>query len=163
MIGYGRKSPEVTRALQAAEQILPSSGDLQDLLDNLSESRGRPLRVLTAALESKISGLLISTDRADYIAASEQASPERLAAIVCHEVAHTLLGHDHSKPVGQELVDSGLLRGIDSRLADSVIATRQAYAHTDEADAETVATYVSIELRRRVMRGGNTFFDERWR
>src|SRR5699024_11095295 len=48
MIGYGRKSPEVTRALRAAEEILPSSGDLQDLLDNLSESRGRPLRVLTA-------------------------------------------------------------------------------------------------------------------
>ncbi|WP_341855735.1 hypothetical protein [Brachybacterium sp. GPGPB12] len=114
-------------------------------------------------MESALSGLLISTEQADYIAVAEKASPERLAAIVCHEIAHALLGHDHEGSLGQELLETGLLSGLDARLADSVVAARQAYAQTAETDAETVATHISIELRRRLMRGGHTYYDERWR
>lgn len=159
----GRYSRQVRAALREADEIMPRSGDISDLLSAMSELRGREMRLLHAPLESTLSGLLISTEQADYIAVAEGASPERLAAIVCHEVAHALLGHDHEGSLGQELLESGLLSGLDARLADSVVAARQAYAHTAETDAETVATHISIELRRRLMRGGHTYYDERWR
>lgn len=158
-----RNSPQVREALKKADKIVPPGGDIDGLLEAMSTFRGRTMMLLSAPLGNSVSGLLISTDHADYIAVSEEASPERLAAIVCHEVAHALLGHDHEGSVGKELVSSGLLNGIDASLADSVVAARQAYAHTAETDAETVATYLSIELRRRLMRGGHTYYDERWR
>lgn len=158
-----RRSQRVKMALQKADVIMPPSGDLTDLLDAISKERGRPMTLLHATLDTTLSGLLISTEQADYVAVSDGASPERLAAIVCHEVAHALLGHEHEGSLGRELAESGLLNGIDSKLADSIVAARRAYAHADEADAETVATYISIELRRRVLRGGHTFYDELWR
>lgn len=121
------------------------------------------MRLLVESLEESVSGMFFSTDQGDYIAISENASPERKCAVVCHEIAHALLGHEHEDSLGKSLVESGLLGGIPSELADAVVAVRQAYAHTAEADAEIVATYMSIELRRRVMRGGHTYYDDRWR
>ena len=40
------------------------------------------------------SGLWISTPAADYIVCAASATPTRRAAIVCHELAHMLLGHE---------------------------------------------------------------------
>ncbi len=163
MFRRGKHSPQVREAIRAAEAILPLSGEVDDLLDRLSETRGRPMTLLLAPLEQAVSGVLISTDHADYIAVSDQASPERKCAIVCHEIAHALLGHDDARPLSKSLIDSGLLRGIDPALVHAVVACRHAYAHTTETDAETVATYISVELRRRVMRGGHTYYDVLWR
>lgn len=164
MFGWRAKnSGEVKDAIRFAERILPSSGEVEDLLANLSEVRGRPMILLSAPLDQSVSGVLICTKQADYIGVSEHASPERTCAIICHEVAHALLGHDHADSLSKSLIDTGLLNGIDPKLVDAVVAGRQAYAHTSEADAETVATHISVELRRRVMRGGHTYYDELWR
>lgn len=163
MFDRTRHSPEVRKAMRAAMEIMPSSGDVQDLLTSLSRARERNITILSAPLDSAISGLLISTEQADYIAVSDGASPERFVAIVCHEVAHALLGHDHSHAIGEEILETGLLQIVNPELAGSAVAARRAYAHTDESEAEVVATYLSVELRRRVMRGGHTFYDERWR
>ena len=141
---------------------MPTSGDVYDLLTEISASRGRPMHLLVAPLGSSVSGLLVSTNHADYVVVAEGSSPERQCAIVCHEVAHSLLGHSHDDPPGSSLVDSGLLQGVDPKLARDVVAARHAYAHTQETDAEIVATYISIKLRRRVMRGGHTYYDDLW-
>ena len=141
---------------------MPASGGVEDLLAAMSTARGRTMQLLVAPLDSTISGLLVSTDQADYVVAAEGSSPERQCAIVCHEVAHALLGHSHDESPGSTLIESGLLQGVDPRLARDVVAARHAYAHTRETDAETVATYISIKLRRRVMRGGHTYYDELW-
>lgn len=124
--------------------------------------RGRPVRLLIEPLPESISGALLSTETADYIAVAQGASPERKVAVVCHEVAHALLGHDHQGSASSNLVDAGLLRGLSPELIKSVVAGRQAYASTVEADAELVATHISVQLRKRVMRGGHTHFDDRW-
>lgn len=150
-------------AIQAAEKLMPLSGDVEDLLAAVSESRGRPMTMIVAPLASSVSGVLISTEQADYVAVSTDASPERQCAIVCHEVAHALLGHGQDHSLGSSLVQTGLLQGLDPELVRSVVAARQAYEETAETDAETVATYISVGLRRRVMRGGHTYYDERWR
>lgn len=162
MLRRGRNSRQVREALRTAETMMPPSGDAEDLLAALSKARRRTMTLLVAPLMSSVSGLLISTDQADYVVVSEGASPERLCAIVCHEVAHTLLGHDHSDSLSSDLLESGLLKGLDAGLAKSVVAARNAYDHTSEADAETVATYISAELRRRVMRGGHTYYNDLW-
>lgn len=162
MLGRSRYSAEVTEAIRQAEEIIPYSGETDDLLVRLSEARGRPIRLLVSPLSEAVSGVLISTEKADYIAVSEGASPERQVAIVCHEVAHVLLGHDHQGSLTSSLVDTGLLSGLDPKLVSAVVAGRQAHAETVEIDAELVATYISVELRKRIMRGGHTHFDDRW-
>lgn len=163
MFHRGKHPQQVKEAIRAAEAMLPESGEVEGLLDRLSQDRGRPMTLLVAPLASAVSGILISTEKADYVAVSEGASPERQCAIVCHEIAHALLGHDEDRPLSESLLESGLLRGLDPSLIHSVVAARHAYAHSSETDAEIVATYISVELRRRVMRGGHTYYDELWR
>lgn len=163
MLRRRKQSQHVTAAIRSLEAVLPPSGEIHDLLERVSEHRGRPMTLLKVPLDRTVSGALISTATADYIAVSQDTSPERECAIVCHEVAHALLGHDHQQSLSGSLTQTGLLNGIDQSLAESVVAGRQAYAHTTEADAETVATYLAVELRRRIMRGGFSHFDDRWR
>lgn len=157
-----RYSKQVRDAIRTADAMIPLSGDVEDLLDNLSRKRGREMTILTAPLTSPVSGLLIATGKADYVVVGDEASPERQVAIVCHEVAHLLLGHDDKESLSSGLIESGLLQGLNPELVRSVVAGRHAYAHTVELDAETVATHISIQLRRRVMRGGHTYYDELW-
>lgn len=157
-----RYSKQVSDAIRTADAMIPLSGDVEDLLDNLSRTRDREITILTAPLTSPVSGLLIATGKADYVVVGDEASPERQVAIVCHEVAHLLLGHDDKESLGSGLIESGLLQGLSPELVRSVVAGRHAYAHTTELDAETVATHISIQLRRRVMRGGHTYYDELW-
>lgn len=157
-----RFSMQVRDAIRMADSMMPLSGDVEDLLTNLSRTRDRRISILTAPLASPLSGLLIATGKADYVVVGDEASPERQVAIVCHEVAHLLLGHDDNQSLSAGLIESGLLQGLNPELVRSVIAGRQAYAHTTELDAETVATHISIQLRRRVMRGGHTYYDELW-
>ncbi len=154
--------PHLRPALKAAEELLPASGEVADLLENLSLNRGRPLTLLTEDLGSARSGLLISTEAADYIVVSSSTSPERTAAIVCHEVAHALLGHAHTADLADSLMDSGLVTGLDEDLVRSVVAARDTYEKGSESDAELLGTHLSFLLRERVLRGGHTFFDERW-
>ena len=162
MLRRGNYSQDVKAAIRSAEGILPASGEVEDMLDHLSARRGRPIRLLVEPLPEAVSGVLMSTPRADYVAVSKEASPERQVSVVCHEIAHVLLGHDHPDSLASSLVETGLLSGLNPELVKSVVAGRQAYATTVEEDAELVATYVSVELRKRVMRGGNTHFDEHW-
>lgn len=157
-----RYSKQVQDAIRTANALTPLSGDVANLLDNLSAMRGRSITILSAPLASPLSGLLISTNKTDYVVVGEEASPERQVAIVCHEVAHLLLGHDRQDSLSAGLIESGLLQGLNPELVRSVVAGRHAYAHTTELDAETVATHISIQLRRRVMRGGHTYYDELW-
>ncbi|GAB3930675.1 hypothetical protein GCM10011575_47380 [Microlunatus endophyticus] len=159
----GRYPAHVKSALRRAETVLPRSGSIDEMLALLSAIRGRPISLLTEDLNQSVSGLLLSTDQADYIAVPAKASPERLCAIVCHEVAHALLGHDHSKPLIRSLMDSGLLPGINEDFARSIVAARYVYMDPSEVDAEIVATFLAKELRRRVLRGGDTFYEDRWR
>lgn len=161
----GRYPARTKAAIRAAEDLVPPSGLVDELLERFAERRGRPITVLEADFDASVSGMLIATQRADYIAVPSGASPERRSAIVCHEVAHMLLGHDHDdkRPLSQTLADSGLLAGIDAELAGSVVAARCSYMHPDEVDAEVIATYLAAELGRRVMRGGDTYYDARWR
>ncbi|GAA1491492.1 hypothetical protein [Brachybacterium sacelli] len=157
-----RFSMQVRDAIRMADSMMPLSGDVEDLLTNLSRTRDRRISILTAPLTSPLSGLLIATGKADYVVVGDEASPERQVAIVCHEVAHLLLGHDDNQPLSSGLIESGLLQGLNPDLVRSVVAGRHAYAHATELDAETVATHISIQLRRRVMRGGHTYYDELW-
>lgn len=157
-----RYSKQVRDAIRTADAMIPLSGDVEDLLDNLSRKRDREMTILTAPLTSPVSGLLIATEKADYVVVGDEASPERQVAIVCHEVAHLLLGHDDKESLSSGLIESGLLQRLNPELVRSVVAGRHAYAHTVELDAETVATHISIQLRRRVMRGGHTYYDELW-
>src|SRR5699024_12785376 len=91
MLRRGRYTRQVRDALRSAEEIMPASGDVEDLLSAMSTARDRTMQLLVAPLGSAISGLLVSTGLTDYVVVAEGSSPERQCAIICHEVAHALL------------------------------------------------------------------------
>lgn len=145
-----------------ARQILPASGELDDLVAAFAELRQRPVHLMPAALgDGAISGLWVSTDRNDYIVYPHTASPERQCAIVCHEIGHALLGHEKLN-LADVLIDSGAFAGLSPDLVKATLAARHGYDRPEERDAELVGTHLANELRFRLDRGGDRFSDERW-
>jgi len=87
------------------------------------------------------SGLWIGTSSGDYIVCSADTTPTRRAAIVCHELAHVLLGHE------PEVGDLEAAQAVVQLLApdvDPLVAarfmTRHGYEGPAEEDAEAAAT-----------------------
>lgn len=159
---FGTRNIDRRRALSLVEAILPPSGELEDLVTNFAAHRGCPVHVLPLDLgPASLSGLWISTDDSDYIAYARNASPERACAIVCHEIGHALLGHQHLDLADQVLA-SGHFTALSPDLVRATLAARHGYATPEEQDAELVGTHLSAGLRRRLERGGNLYTDERW-
>ena len=144
------KARTLRRSAASAQRFIPASGDLTEFVEALARSRGRPTVLLGVAFDAEApSGVWIVTDKRDYIAYPNDASAARKAAIVCHEVAHMLLGHD--PPPGTE----GLLSlaasaapTLDPAVAIRLLA-RHCYASEQEADAEGLGTRLAAELARR--------------
>jgi hypothetical protein len=87
------------------------------------------------------SGLWISTPAADYIVCAAAATPTRRAAILCHELAHMVLGHE------PEVGDAEAVQAVAQVLAPDVdpsvvsrFLSRHRYEASVEGDAEAVAT-----------------------
>lgn len=87
------------------------------------------------------SGLWIATGDRDYIVTPENASPARHNAIVCHELAHMLLGHEGS--LGMHA--ASIAPGIDPAVAARFLG-RHAYDNELEHSAETLGTQLAAEV-----------------
>ena len=128
--------------IELGERLLPTSGDIDGFVDAVSGHRRRPLRVMDYPLDpAGPSGLWISTPAADYIVCAASATPTRRAAIVCHELAHMLLGHEPE--VGQAEAVQAVAQILAPDVDPSVVSrflTRHRYEASAERDAEAVAT-----------------------
>ena len=138
------------RSAASARRLIPASGDLTGFVDAVARSRGRPIVLLGAAFEADApSGVWIVTELRDYIGYPSDAPAARRAAIVCHEVAHMLLGHDPPAGTGGlASLAAAAAPTLDPDVAARFLA-RHGYAGGEEADAEGLGTWLAAELARR--------------
>ncbi len=144
-MSFRRSSPAQRHRAQAialGERLMPADGSIDGFVAAVAAHRIRPVRVIGYPLDTAgPSGFWIGTSAGDYVVFSADATPTRRAAIVCHELAHMLLGHEPE--VGDtealSLVATILAPDVDASVAARFL-TRHGYAGTAEEDAEAAAT-----------------------
>jgi hypothetical protein len=140
---------EARRARSRALRLVPANGAIDDLVAAVGQERGRPLSLLAAELGPMApTGMWVATDHADYIVYPADASSAERAAVICHELAHMLLGH---QPEAQMDRVSQMARTVAPSIDPDVarrILQRHGYAEQVEADAERLATVLVTKLAR---------------
>lgn len=132
-------------AVRLAKRLMPADGDLSGLLANLARHRGRGIHVLTQEFGGQpTSGLWLATERADYLVVDGPTTPSRHAAIICHEVAHILLGHEAQEGAPSSSLPLLAAPDLSPELVARAMA-RHSYADEIEADAEQTATLIGAE------------------
>lgn len=125
---------------------MPADGDLAGFLERLGKHRGRPIRILPQKLGGgrPTSGFWLPAEHADYLVVDQPTTPSRRNAIVCHEVAHMLLGHEPDTA-------SGAIAAAAPDLSPELVTRalgRHGYATDDEAEAEQLGTLIGAEQLR---------------
>lgn len=124
-------------------EMLPVDGDLAGLVTSIAAARGRPIIVTRLPLPPGISGLWDerSATRDVVVIDDVPMAPSRYAAVLCHELAHIVLGHHGvvEVPAGPTL--SGT---VDAAIAQRFLK-RCAYDDQMERDAENLATALTRE------------------
>ncbi len=140
-----------TRVIALGQRLLPRDGDIDGFVSAVAAYRGRAMRVLNYPLDAAgPSGLWIGTSSGDYIVCSADTTPTRRAAIVCHELAHMLLGHEPEvgDAAAAQAVARVLAPDVDPLVAARFLA-RHGYEGPAEEDAEAAATaFVTVAANR---------------
>ncbi|MFJ9605970.1 ParH-like protein [Kitasatospora sp. NPDC101176] len=128
------------RCRRVAERLeLPSPFDATVLLERLARRRGRPISLLpVAARAGTPCGLLVSTRETDYILYTADTSALHRRHILVHEIAHLLLEHAGSAPLGPV---SALLPHLSPALVQRVLG-RTCYDEPQEREAELLASLI---------------------
>lgn len=144
--GY-REGRELRRAVRRGTQLLPASGTADDFVEALARRRSREVRILETNLGGNSpSGAWIPTSQRDYFLVPAGASPTRRRAVLCHEAAHVLLGHD---PALHASLTPALLQALAPTLqltTSSRLIQRTGYSDRQEAAAERVATLLAASF-----------------
>lgn len=133
-----------------ADDFMPTSGAVDDLVGEISAKRTRPIRVTAEDLgPSEPSGLWIATEQTDWIVVPAGIGSAQRRAIICHELAHILLEHvPLGSPEAVEELVSLVAPHIDPEVARRFL-TRFSYADDLEAEAEELGTVLVTKLAQR--------------
>lgn len=127
--------------------LVPVSGDLDELVGRVAGSRTRPITLVAIHLPKDApSGLWVATGAQDYIIYPDNADSQWKSGIVCHEIAHMLLGHDPQP--GTSSLGALVARAapsIDPQVAVRFLR-RHGYGDAAEADAEYLGTRLAARL-----------------
>ncbi|MFJ5548076.1 ParH-like protein [Streptomyces sp. NPDC093225] len=121
---------------------LPEPFALEPLAAALSERLGRPVEFLALPAGAfGTCGVLVSTDRADYIGYPSDTTALHQRHIVLHEVGHLLGGHRQTGPVADTTTVRALVPHLSDELVHRVLG-RGAYTDAQEQEAELIASMV---------------------
>ncbi|MEV0191156.1 ParH-like protein [Kitasatospora purpeofusca] len=128
---------------------LPEPFDIRALTDSLARLRGRPIELvpLSGPAHSPC-GVLVSTDRADYIGYAVDTTALHQQHIVLHEIGHLLCRHTGDGAGFGESVRETLTPRLSGELVHRVLG-RSAYTQWQEQEAELVASLVLHRVLRR--------------
>ena len=144
---------EVTDPLQPLLALLPDPWSADEFVHRVAEHRGRPIQLLTYPLSSDDpTGFWLSTADTDYIVIPETAGGSRRDAIIGHELAHIVLGHD---PLPAN--DTAGLAAVAPSSSPELVGRflpRQGYGADIEREAETLATRLIAYVNARTTDAG---------
>ena len=127
-------------AAMIRELQVPVPFDLGQFVAGLERQRGRPIRLRSFSFgPGGLCGLWIGTADADYIYHEASTTPFHTTHIAVHEIAHMLLGHQHTAAWDQLI---SLLAPDVDRVLIRLILGRSAYSTAEERDAETLASLI---------------------
>jgi hypothetical protein len=127
---------------------LPVPFDVQVLVDSLAARRGRPIELVPlSGTRHSACGVLVSTDRADYIGYPVATTVLHQQHIVLHEIGHLLCEHSGRSGTADDVARS-LTPQLSHELVSRVLG-RTAYDEHEEQEAELIA---SLALQRAVHR-----------
>lgn len=144
------------RAREVVDAVtLPEPFDAEAFVGSLAAGRGRPIELMpVSAPEGAPCGLLMSTERADYILYPTTTTALHRQHILLHEVGHLLCGH--TGPDGGAdgvAIDAAAGRQLMPNLSPELVRRvlgRTTYTEVEEREAELVASL----LAQRVVRPG---------
>jgi hypothetical protein len=119
---------------------MPVPFDLSQFVAVLQRQRHRPIRLRSFSSWAGIPcGLWIGTADADYIYHQTGTTTFHATHIVMHELAHMLLGHQHTAAWDQLI---GLLAPDVDQALIQLILGRSTYGTAEEREAETLASFI---------------------
>lgn len=120
---------------------LPDPFDVTEFIDSLAQTRGRPIELIPVSSRLDVPcGVLVTTDRADYILYATDTTPLHQQHILLHEAAHVICGHYKTAPAASAATRL-LLPGLSPALVKRVLG-RTAYTEPQEQEAELVASLI---------------------
>lgn len=140
---------------------LPNPFDVEEFISSLARKRGRPIDLVPVTARPNLPcGLVITTDRADWILYRADTTAVHRQHILLHEAAHLVCGHAEDAGAGVG-ADAAAAAALMPHLSDDLIRSvlgRTVYGEPDEREAELVA---SLILQRAQRRGRRTAGAER--
>lgn len=132
------------------QKLVPATGDLDEFVTRVAGRRDRPITLLPVVVENdQPFGVWIATANRDYIAYPAATSRISRSAVVCHELAHMLLGHaPQPGSAASSSLASSLATSIDPSIAARFLR-RHHYADVQEDAAEWLGTLFALELSKR--------------
>jgi len=119
---------------------MPVPFDLGRFAAGLERQRDRPIRLRPfSSAPGCPCGLWTGTADADYIYHEAGTTPFHATHIAVHQIAHMLLGHQHTKAWDQ--IISLLAPDVDQALIQLILG-RSAYSTSEEREAETLASLI---------------------
>lgn len=143
-----RREPrsKIDAALRTATSLMPHDGDIGAFVKAISTSRDRPIHVLEVAVPTDSpSGGWFACVEADYVVVDAASTLSRRAAIVCHELAHILLGHQGEPLTNVQL---GLLAPSLNPSVAARFLGRHGYDSEVEHEAELLGTKLAAAAER---------------
>lgn len=132
-----------------ATLVIPSPFNIDRFLAVLAERRGKPITLIASNLDADLPcGMLISTERADYIYCADNVPPLQSQHTVMHEVGHLLFNHGTTQPsfgasswaTGPDVLQL-LLPHLSPALVQRILGHTM-YASGQEREAELFASLV---------------------
>jgi hypothetical protein len=144
------------RARQVADGVsLPEPFDAEDFVAGLAVERGRPIELMpVSAPEGAPCGLLMSTERADYILYPTNTTALHRRHILLHEVGHLVWGHGGAAAdAGADgvAIDAAAGRQLMPNLSPELVRRvlgRTTYSEAEEREAELVASLLAQRVVR---------------
>lgn len=141
------------RARAIADAVsLPEPFDADAFVASLAAERGRPIELMpVSAPEGAPCGLLMSTERADYILYPTNTTALHRRHILLHEVGHLLCGHTGADGgadgVAIDAAGRELMPNLSPELVRRVLG-RTTYTDIEEREAELVASLLAQRVVR---------------
>ncbi|WP_410659755.1 hypothetical protein [Amycolatopsis sp. lyj-112] len=139
---------------------LPEPFDADAFIAELAAERGRPIELMQVSVPSNgPCGLLMSTERADYILYPTNTTALHRRHILLHEVGHLLCGHVGSDAGADGIaLDAAASKALMPNLSPELVRRvlgRTSYSAVEEQEAELLASLLAQRVARTAVRGSS--------